>query len=420
MKNNSFLILIQVVTVFILSFFCYQNFSFSLNTFLLFLYLLTTSFLNYKSVDKNNIIHISWMSVSVGMAIWLDNYYLQVVTVALTPLTLVLHFALNKRQKIFTWLQFLNILTFFLSIWLMVIGEKMYGLTFAISALLIRQSQFPFYIWFRELKNDPESFPSFLYFVLVQTGFIIYAESILHIYHPNSMHLFVTSITLFSGLMLAFYALRETHSMTKHLLVIMSQSCLPLAAYESFSTTSATGGLLFSLTIALGGSIYGLFAFHFYKQKQIINLDQYYSLYRSNKNLAAVYFVCGFSLVGLPFTIGYFAEDVLFHGLIETATYLAPLYIIMTAINGYTVYYTFNRIFFGHTQKRWSNLYFYRHSKILIAVSAIVLSFGVIVLGNISTKIEAKIEGSHKELLKTYRTSEITTIDFNDEVTNVD
>lgn len=391
--------IIQTITVAILGGLCYQKYFLSLNLYMLFLYLLVMSFMHYKSVDKKNIVHMSWMTICTALSVYIDNYQLQILFVALAPLSYVAQLFKDKEQKIFRWIQSLNIIMFLIAMWLFATQQTNIAYIIAITALLLRQGQFPFYMWYREVKHYREMFPTMLYFTILQTGFIVYAETSLHTYHSHALDTFIPALTLGTGLLLSVYALREKDSLTKHLLLIMSQACLPLASYHSFSSTSATGGLLFAMTIALSGSIYGLFAFHFFKQKKISTLDKYYSLYRANKNLAAIYFVCGFSLVGLPFTIGYFAEDILFHGIIETSTTLAPLYIIMAALNGYTVFYTFNRLFFGHTQKSWSELFYKKHTRAFIGISTMMVTFGVLFIGGFSSSIERRIERNHQQVL---------------------
>lgn len=373
---------------------------FSLNFFLLFIYLLIMSFVRYRSISPTNIFHISWMTVCTGLAIYFDNFYFEVFFIALAPLSLLWNLFKQRTLRIFRWIHSLNSLLFLGSLGLFYIGEFKFAYTLAITALLMRQSQFPFHMWLHEVQISRTLYPSLVFFTTLQTGFLVYAKSFLHTYTSSILHQFIPTLTIGSGLLLAVYAIKNKDILTKHLMIIISQSSLPLAAYHSFSSTSATGGLMFAMVIALSGIVFGLLAFHIYTQKNITSLDEYHSLYRSNKNLAAIYFVCGFSLVGLPFTVGYFAEDILFHGLIETSTFLAPLYIVMTAINGYNVFLAFNRIFFGHTQKPISALYQTSFNRVLVTLSALLITFGVLGVGKLSESIEAKLEKSHMESIR--------------------
>lgn len=394
MKNQKLSILIQIITLVTLGALCVNKYLFSLNLFLVFIYLLATSFVNYNSSKINNIVHISWISICAGIAIFSNTYIIEVIFIAIAPFSLILDMFKAKKMKLFRWIQLLDILVFMVAILLYKAGHVQSSVLLTITAVLIRQAQFPFHIWIHEIKNNRELFPSVAFLCLSQTGFIIYASTMLHNVHNAILHQFVPGLTLATGLILAIYALKEKDSLTKHLLIIMSQSCLPLAAYHSFSTTSAIGGLLFAMVVALSGTVFCLFSYHFYMQKNIHTIDRYYSLYRRNKNLAAIYFVTGFSVVGLPLTVGYIAEDILFHGIIQTATYIALLYIIMSAINGYTVFYLFNRLFFGHTQKDWKLFYQTKMNKFFIGIATILITFGVIFIGKFSSSIEKRLEES--------------------------
>lgn len=392
MTTKNFAYIVQVFTILVLSYFSLNQELFNINWYFLFVYLLAMSFLNYKSVEKVNVIHISWISLMVSTSLYIDNFILEYIFIALAPFTLLVHSFNTNSLKMFRWIQSVGILIFGLSIWMFLIDESKLALIFAVIGVLIRQAQFPFHLWIHEVHLNREIFPSLTYLVLIQSGFVLYGHTMVHVFSNSNLDFLIPVITLVSGLICAFLALKEKDNLTKHFLIILSQSSLPLAAYHSFSTTTAVGGVIFAMVIAIGGMVFSFFAFHFVIQKEVVSLDRFYSMYRKNKNLAAIYFVSGFSLVGLPFTLGYIAEDILFHGLIQTATNLAPLYIFMAGINGYSVFYLFNRLFFGHSQENWSSLYQNKLNKFFIGIATILITFGILIVSPLSSKLENKIE----------------------------
>ena len=371
----------------------------NINTFILFLYLLMTSFMNYKNIDKENIIHVSWISVCISTAIYLNNFALAMLLIGLVPISLILSCHKKSMMSFYKGIKLSNTLLFILSAILYFVGQLESSLIIAIIAVQIRQSQFPFHIWIREIKQNKVLFPSILFFAVTQSGFIAYSRPNLYMLHHSFLLNTLPVVTLLTGLVLAVYALNEKESLTKHLLIITSQACLPMAAYHSFSTTSATGGILFSMVIALGGLIFGMLGFHFFLQKNISTLNQYYSLYRNNKSLAGIYFVSGFSIVGLPLTLGYFAEDILFHGLVETSPLLTPLYVIMTAVNGFNIFLLVNKIFFGHNLEKWTELYHTKTNKFMIGLGLICITFGGVAIAPLCHTLETKLKDERAQVI---------------------
>ena len=64
----------------------------------------------------------------------------------------------------------------------------------------------------------------------------------------------------------------------------------------------------------------------------------------------AVFFaVCGLALVGLPGTLGFCAEDLLFHGALLNHPLLGIALPLATALNAINIYRLFSRLFLGRS-----------------------------------------------------------------------
>jgi NADH-quinone oxidoreductase subunit M len=63
--------------------------------------------------------------------------------------------------------------------------------------------------------------------------------------------------------------------------------------------------------------------------------------------LAVFFLICGLALVGLPGTAGYCAEDLLFHGALESHPWLGVALPLATALNAITILRLFGLIFLG-------------------------------------------------------------------------
>ena len=73
----------------------------------------------------------------------------------------------------------------------------------------------------------------------------------------------------------------------------------------------------------------------------------YFGLATRTPRLATFFAICGLALVGLPGTLGFAAEDLLFHGSLESHPLLGLTLPIATALNGITIYRLFARLFLG-------------------------------------------------------------------------
>lgn len=361
------------------------------NCLILFCYVMAYSFIRYKSVDDINIVHISWMSLCISLCFHFNDLLPQVFFTMLVPFTLFLNIAELKKLKSFFYIRVLETLLFIISIFFIKTNDFSTASIILILAILIRQVQIPFHFWAKDVVYIRKYFPSFLFFILSQSGFLLYAKTFIHTDHSLLATYLIPGITLFTGLLTAISALKEKDILTKHLLLIISQSCLPMAAFYTHNSTSATGGVLFALLLIVAGLICASISFHLYIQRGITTLDRNYSLYRTNKNLSLIYLVSAGSIVGLPFTLGYISEDILFHGLVESFPALAGIYILMTAVNGFTVFKIYNHLFLGHSQYKSSPLYFSKFNKFCISLGMTFIFLGGFLSGHFAQEIESKI-----------------------------
>jgi NADH:ubiquinone oxidoreductase subunit 4 (subunit M) len=333
------------------------------------------------------------MALCLSACFKIDSVVQELIVVAILPVTLMYSSFFKEKMNVFFSAQLVSVIGFIVSAFGIASGNESLAVIAFFIALPLRQVQFPFHSWIKDIESQKDLYPSFLYMILTQSGFVIYSQHLFGNESSAFITLFIPLITLVTGLLSSVAALRSSNILTRHLLLVLSQSCLPLAAYHSYNHTSATGGIMFSLLLCISGGMFGLIAFHIYKQKGIIDLSKYYSLHRCDKSLGFTYLISGLSIVGLPFTMGYIAEDILFHGLIQSNPALATIYIFMTAINGFTVYKTFSHLFFGHTQEKWIPMYFQGLNRKLMKFSIIIIVLGGLFSGTLASKIETRLVG---------------------------
>lgn len=356
--------------------------------FLGFIYLTYSSLINFKTISDENRVHLSWMTLLIGFSEFTSIFYIKIILIGLVPLSLLLRFFSTNSFKTFQSIFIIDLITFTITGYLFFNGHDAYGFIALLFSVAIRSAQFPFNYWIKKSAYSTDIFPSILFFMVSQTGLLLFSKASM-LNNINTTHIsMITYITLFTGLLTSIGALRNSDFLLRHLLLIASQSCLPLSAFFTNDSTTATGGVLFGITIGLGGTISGFILYQIYLQKNIRTLDRFYSLYRENKNLALFYLISGMSIVGMPFTIGYIAEDILFHGLVTYHPILASIYILITALNAFNIFKIFNFLFFGHTITTPTALYFSKINKFIIGCSITFIVSSLFVAGPLSKFIE--------------------------------
>ena len=371
-KNRYLEIIVGITLAIIFAFNHYNLFYIFLGS----IFFINISLVNLNSISYENRGHISWMTLMITFSELSHTFSMKVLFLGLVPFSLIFRFIREREFKTFQVIFLSDLMCFFATSCLFYFGLLDVGFNFLLLSVVIRTFQFPFNYWIKKSGYVTDIYPSLLYLLTGQTGLLLFSKVTVLTHVNENLILFVTCLTLFTGLLTSIGAMRNSDFLLKHFLLIVSQSCLPLAAFYSKDTTTATGGVLFGLTIGLGGTISGIILYQVFLQKNIRLLDKYYSLYRSNKNMALFYLISAMSFVGMPFTIGYISEDILFHGLVTNHPIFASVYILMTALNAFTIFKIFNSLFFGHSMIKTTEIYFSKLNKIIIgsAISFIVLA----------------------------------------------
>jgi NADH-quinone oxidoreductase subunit M len=153
---------------------------------------------------------------------------------------------------------------------------------------------------------------------------------------------------LFTALYSAVVALSEKRPRRILGFLTVSQAAFLLAGLENRNTEGVTGALVHwfvvaAATTALLCTYRALEA----RRPSVANAGEYLGMANVTPRLAVFFAISGLALIGLPGTLGFAAEDLLFHGSLESHPWLGVLLPLATALNGITVYRLFARLFLG-------------------------------------------------------------------------
>jgi NADH-quinone oxidoreductase subunit M len=161
---------------------------------------------------------------------------------------------------------------------------------------------------------------------------------------------FVSVLALFTALYSAFVAISEKRPRRILGFLSVSQAAFLLAGIENRNTEGVTGALVhwFVVTAATTALICTYRALEA-RVPAVTNPGDHLGMANSTPRLAVFFAISGLALIGLPGTLGFAAEDLLFHGSLESHPWLGVLLPLATAINGITVYRLFSRLFLGRS-----------------------------------------------------------------------
>ena len=131
-------------------------------------------------------------------------------------------------------------------------------------------------------------------------------------------------------------------------LLCLSQASFILAGIATDSAEGITGALVHWLVVAAAST--GLIAIVRVLEVRVSSSDDpdgHFGFAAKAPRLATFFLVCGLALIGLPGTLGYCAEDLIFHGALENHPWLGIALPIATAFNAINLLRVFNILFLG-------------------------------------------------------------------------
>jgi NADH-quinone oxidoreductase subunit M len=145
-------------------------------------------------------------------------------------------------------------------------------------------------------------------------------------------------------------ALSETRPRRILGFLTVSQASFLLAGLENRNTVGVTGALVHWFVVAAATT--GLYCVYRGLEARFPTVSSptgFLGLSNVAPRLAVFFALSGLALVGLPGTLGFAAEDLLFHGSLESHPWLGITLPLATAFNAITMYRLFATLFMGRS-----------------------------------------------------------------------
>ncbi|MCA9606986.1 MAG: hypothetical protein KC619_15370 [Myxococcales bacterium] len=211
--------------------------------------------------------------------------------------------------------------------------------------VMVREGIFPFHGWVPRFF-ERASLGTALLFVQPQVGAYVLARFVIaQTGEPASLLLDVLGVvTLLYG---AGLALGQRSSRRALGYLVVSQSAPVLIALADGGTLGATGALLVIVSVGLAQTGFGLALWATEARRGALRLDVESGGHSTTPALAGSTLVLGLASVGLPGTLSFVAEDLVFHATIEARPWVGLVMVIATALNGIGVMRVAFRLFGG-------------------------------------------------------------------------
>ncbi len=227
--------------------------------------------------------------------------------------------------------------------------SRVAAFTLLLTAVVLRKGIFPFHSWVLDAYDRGPLLPNALLFNgHLGAMILLRAESTTLAGAAKELLEWVSLAALVTALFASVAAIAQKRPRRILALVSVSQAAFILAGLGSRHIEGIAGALTHWLVVAAAttGLACVLRAVEV-RHAEAGRGEQFLGVAGRAPRLAVFFLICGLALVGLPGTLGYCAEDLLFHGALESHPLLGISLLIATALNAIHLLRLYSQLFLG-------------------------------------------------------------------------
>jgi len=243
--------------------------------------------------------------------------------------------------------------------------------------IMVREGIFPFHAWVpRFFVRAPLG--SALVFVQPQLGAYVLARWVVADPLGGSASWLLDVLGVVTMLYGAALALGQRSARRALGYLAVSQSALVLLGLADGGLLGATGALLVIVAVGLAQTGFGLAISATEARRGPLRLDVESGGFSSTPALAGATLMLGLASIGLPGTLAFVAEDLVFHATLEARPWVGVVMVLATAINGIAVLRIAFRLFGGRTRRTGEGDLTRRERFVLGLVGAVLVTLGLV------------------------------------------
>lgn len=223
------------------------------------------------------------------------------------------------------------------------------SLIFLVMAVVIRKGLFPFHGWTLRAFESGALLPTALLFNS-HLGALLVARSESAALPTAAYQILdlLCILALVTALVTSLRGFIEKKPRRMLAFVCISQASFILAGLSASNAAGVMGGMLHWMVVTLASTgLIGILRILEVRVLDVADPNQSLGLAVRAPRLATFFLICGLALVGLPGTLGYCAEDLLFHGAQERHPILGISLLLATAFNAINLLRLYSTLFLG-------------------------------------------------------------------------
>ncbi|MEQ9079448.1 MAG: proton-conducting transporter membrane subunit [Sandaracinaceae bacterium] len=216
-----------------------------------------------------------------------------------------------------------------------------------IVAAASRSAIFPAHRWFVGLVREGRAARAILLLAPLPGAYLLLRVATLY---PEAFvsHLpWLSLLGLVSAAYFGLVALGQGDQRETVVYLVCSQVGLVFLGLAAVDVLSVDGALLLWLAQGVAGSGLLLCALAVRARRGPVSLDRFHGLVAVAPRLAALYFLFGLGVVGLPGTLTFVAEELIAEGILLEHPWLGAGYVLVTGIDAVVFMRLFGRVFLG-------------------------------------------------------------------------
>ena len=223
-----------------------------------------------------------------------------------------------------------------------------FGMAALLAAVFVRKAAVPFHSWLPHVLAARPTGP-----VLMLVAPMVGALALARLGVPLLGRLMgpgtflLGPLALVTGVYAAGLALVQRDMRRTVAWLVMSQSAMVLLGLECPRGAGLAGGILTWLASGTALACWGISAWMLEDRFGRLWLAGHQGLYRRCPDLGRAFLVSGLSLVAFPGMAGFVAADCLYRGVLRAFPVAGLMLFVSSALNGFTVLWTYMRLFHG-------------------------------------------------------------------------
>jgi NADH:ubiquinone oxidoreductase subunit 4 (subunit M) len=223
------------------------------------------------------------------------------------------------------------------------------SLVLLLLAVVVRKGLFPLHQWSLRLFEHGPMIPAALLFN-AHLGALLVARSESNLLPPMAHQVldWLCLLALLTALVTSLRGLFVKRPRRMLAFVCISQASFILAGLSASNTAGVMGGMLHWMVVSFAST--GLIVILRILEVRVVDVadpNESLGLAVRAPRLATFFLICGLALVGLPGTMGYCAEDLLFHGAQERHPVMGVALLLATALNAINLLRLYSVLFLG-------------------------------------------------------------------------